>query len=267
MQPSDQVERGEAGVLVAHLADGDEAGLDAVRAAFTRANPGYDLQYRQRVRRVEPSSGFRIAFIQESNGDDLTDPSDGVAVGDVVVLRPGDALDSERDLSLLLFTVPAPVPDAVPRHISPDWDPGITDVPGGCATEEGAYRRILLTWLESNGPYVYHGLNAHRVRITDSFTHYHPKQGGFDEFYLVQMSNDRSRLLTSLKVDRIEQPSTIEQAEAERLFDSLDLEVGDLVYLPRGTAHRGLGGVLAQVITVPGFRPGPRSVSITICAP
>ena len=33
-------------------------------------------------------------------------------------------------------------------------------------------------------------------------------------------------------------------------------EVGDLVYLPRGTVHRGFGGVLAQIITAPGFRPG-----------
>ena len=32
--------------------------------------------------------------------------------------------------------------------------------------------------------------------------------------------------------------------------------MGDLVYLPRGVMHRGLGGVLAQVITVAGFRPG-----------
>jgi hypothetical protein len=33
-------------------------------------------------------------------------------------------------------------------------------------------------------------------------------------------------------------------------------EVGDLVYLPRGVVHRGFGGVVAQVITVPGFIPG-----------
>jgi hypothetical protein len=31
--------------------------------------------------------------------------------------------------------------------------------------------------------------------------------------------------------------------------------VGDLVYLPRELTHRGLNGVLAQVIAVPGFRP------------
>ena len=32
--------------------------------------------------------------------------------------------------------------------------------------------------------------------------------------------------------------------------------MGDLIYLPRGTIHRGVWGVLAQVITVPGFKPG-----------
>lgn len=32
--------------------------------------------------------------------------------------------------------------------------------------------------------------------------------------------------------------------------------VGDLVYLPRGVMHRGVGGVVTQVITVPGFIPG-----------
>jgi ribosomal protein L16 Arg81 hydroxylase len=40
------------------------------------------------------------------------------------------------------------------------------------------------------------------------------------------------------------------------MLKSTPLEVGDLVYLPRGIMHRGIGGVLAQVITVPGFIPG-----------
>ena len=72
--------------------------------------------------------------------------------------------------------------------IRPDWDPNITDIPGGCATETNAYRRILLTWKQEVGQYLYHALNAHRVRIMDSFSHYHPVEGGFDEFYLVQMA-------------------------------------------------------------------------------
>ncbi|MBX2815757.1 MAG: hypothetical protein KTR24_07160, partial [Saprospiraceae bacterium] len=45
-------------------------------------------------------------------------------------------------------------------------------------------------------------------------------------------------------------------AQATSLLQANKLQVGDLVYMPRGTVHRGIGGVLAQVITVPGFIPG-----------
>ena len=172
------------------------------------------------------------------------------------MLRAGDRLTVEPAIAALVFDVPDAPGDGVPAAIRPDWDPDITDVPGGCATETGAYRRILLTWLEDNGPYTYHGLNAHRVRITDSFTHYHPVDTGFDEFYLVQMSNDADQLLTSYRAADIESPQTMTPELARQLFDVHDIRAGDLIYLPRGVIHRGLGGVLAQVITVPGFRPG-----------
>ena len=132
----------------------------------------------------------------------------------------------------------------------------ITDVPGGCATETGAYRRILLTWKDKVGPYLYHSLNAHRVRIMDSFSHYHPVKGGFDEFYLVQMALPEAKLITSTQTSRIENPATVTPEVANSLLQSHSLRVGDLVYLPRGVVHRGVGGVLAQVITVPGFVPG-----------
>ena len=94
------------------------------------------------------------------------------------------------------------------------------------------------------------------MRITDSFTHYHPVDTGFDEFYLVQMSNDADQLLTSYHAADIESPQTMTPELAQQLFDVHDIRAGDLIYLPRGVIHRGLGGVLAQVITVPGFRPG-----------
>jgi ribosomal protein L16 Arg81 hydroxylase len=44
--------------------------------------------------------------------------------------------------------------------------------------------------------------------------------------------------------------------QALALLEERPLRAGDLVYLPRGVAHRGLGAALVQVITVPGFRPG-----------
>ena len=94
------------------------------------------------------------------------------------------------------------------------------------------------------------------MRITDSFSHYHPLDGGFDEFYFVQMVQPEGRLIVSGRTEAIESPETVTAEEASSLLETHRLEVGDLVYIPRGVVHRGLGGVLAQVITVPGFRPG-----------
>jgi hypothetical protein len=90
----------------------------------------------------------------------------------------------------------------------------------------------------------------------DSFSHYHPVDGGFDEFYLVQMALPDARIITSNQVAEITEPQSVKEKNVENLLRSTGLDVGDLVYLPRGTMHRGIGGVLAQVITVPGFIPG-----------
>jgi hypothetical protein len=112
-----------------------------------------------------------------------------------------------------------------------------------------------LTWLGKVGKYLYQSLNAHRVRIMDSFTHYHPKEGGFDEFYLVQMALPGASLITCNRADLLENPDHLPPNLIKGLFKRTPLKVGDLIYLPRGVIHRGLGGVLAQVITIPGFVP------------
>jgi hypothetical protein len=253
-------------VLVARTAnaDGDEAGLRKLRAAFVASNPGYDLFVELDATRVTRDAPT-VLFVQVGQGlarvahDDARAPSgSAVAVGDVVLLRTGETLDCAPAIGVVGFELPDALPLDLPTFVRPDWDPLITDTPGGCATETGAYRRMLLTWLPENGPYVLdvdRALNAHRVRITDSFTHYHPIQGGFDELYLVQMVQPGARLLTCDDADAVEQESVTRERAGE-LFDVHELAVGDLVYLPRGTIHRGLGGVLAQIIAVPGFVPG-----------
>ena len=246
------------GVRIAHLgrADGDERGFAALREAFGANNPGYSLTFHRAATGLEPAAEARVAFVQrgETEGRVGTVRST-LTVGDLVLLRGDQGLACEAALDLVVFGLPDELPADLPTFVRPDWDPRITDTPGGCATETGAYRRILLTWLPANGPYICHALNAHRVRITDSFTHYHPLEGGFDEFYLVQMVQPGARVLTSEAVDAVE-ARRVTAGEAPHLLDAHPLEVGDLVYLPRGTIHRGLDGVLAQVITTPGFRPG-----------
>ena len=248
----------ENGFLVAHLNQEDSIGLDQIKKAFDKANPGYLLDYVNNIRHISSSSHNRMIFIQSGGGTATLNNGkySKFSIGDIIVLDENDTISSDSLFSCLIFQIPEKPSNEIPKFIRPDWDQNITDTPGGCATETNAYRRILLTWKEDVGKYIYHGLNAHRVRIMDSFSHYHPIKGGFDEFYLVQMALPDARIITSNKVGDIETKRQLTRTKVPQLLDETHLHVGDLVYLPRGVMHRGLGGVLAQVITIPGFIPG-----------
>ncbi len=245
-------------MMVVKLGQGDSEGFEKIRRAFVDHNDGYDLDYLQDITSIAARDNFRVLFVQQGWPEiQLSQGTESeVTVGDIVLLAPGIGLKADSSLSVLEFTSPHAFPEGIPLVIRPDWDPNITDIPGGCATETNAYRRILLTWKQEVGQYLYHALNAHRVRIMDSFSHYHPVVGGFDEFYLVQMALPDARIITSSQVAAISDPLNVSEPASQQLLQSTSLEVGDLIYLPRGTMHRGIGGVLAQVITVPGFIPG-----------
>ncbi|KAA3611491.1 MAG: DUF1080 domain-containing protein [Planctomycetota bacterium] len=242
--------------------DHNEGAFQQIARAFRAANQGYDLSYQSELSFLPETITSRVVFVQDRSGKATVFRPDSDLVhsettpGDLILVRPLEQLQAEPAMGALIFEVPEPIPSDLPTFIRPDWDPKITDTPGGCATEEGAYRRILLTWSEKNGPYNWQALNAHRVRITDSFTHFHPRDGGFDEFYLVQGTGSRGRILTSTHLEKILHPDRLQRSDLDGLLQSRYLAPGDLVYLPRGVVHRGLDGVLAQVITVPGFKPG-----------
>ena len=257
-EPTDQAPPNDTGTMrIAHLADADQDGLSAIQQAFKERNPGYALDYHRDITSMPSADYPQVLFIQQdSTVMTLSDDqSSELATGDVVLLDQRVSWTSDRPVSLLSFKVPEAFPEDLPTFIRPDWDPGITDIPGGCATDSNAYRRILLTWLGHVGPYQYHSLNAHRVRIMDSFSHYHPADNGFDEFYLVQMAMPEAAIITSEKLNKITHPASVTKEDADALLTKTKLQVGDLVYLPRGIVHRGVDGVLAQVITVPGFIP------------
>lgn len=245
-------------ILITNLSEGIDSNFPAIQKQFVKNNPGYAIDFLFQKQGIPKVNHQQIIFIQ-SGGGTLT-MQDGsfskFSVGDIILQRPADSFSSDSTFSALLIKTPDDVPDDLPTFIRPDWDENITDTPGGCATQTNAYRRILLTWKDSVGPYVFRSINAHRVRIMNSFTHYHPLKGGFDEFYLVQMAAPTAELITSHHVEIIENNDAIQGEQLPKLFQRNALQVGDLVYLPRGVIHRGIGNVLAQVITVPGFVPG-----------
>lgn len=173
---------------IAHLGRDDAEGFAALRDRFVAFNPDYDLSWSADCRELETCDRPRVVFVHRGAGHVTVGADQSpVAVGDVVLLRPGVALSADAPLGLLAFTttdgIDHPIDDAIPAILRPDHDPRITDEPGGCATAADAYRRVVLTWLGKNGPYNYRALNCHRVAMTDSFSHYHPREGGFDEMY------------------------------------------------------------------------------------
>lgn len=236
----------------------DDTAFESIKKAFEENNAGFTLDFLHQVNDVSAADEQRVAFLQAGGGTATlsTNESSKVSVGDIILLHKGTTMTLDSLVDLLVFTTIDPPSDSIPRFIRPDWDPNITDVPGGCATETGAYRRILLTWLGNVGKYLYKNLNAHRVRITNSFTHYHPPEGGFDEFYLVQMVQPGAAIITIDDYTKVVDQRHLNPDEVKGLIKKTELNVGDLIYLPRGVIHRGIGGVLAQVITVPGFIPG-----------
>lgn len=241
------------------LANGSST-FEGLRAAFAAKNPGYGLSWYPNLAADRAGVSTRVHFIQDGEcRATVTKASPSrseLRVGDIVVLRAGEALTCDAPMSSLCFDIPTPPPGSIPTFVRPDFDPLITDKPGGCAEEEDAYRRILLTWQGKVGPYLYHAINAHRVRILDSFTHYHPAEGGFDEFYLVQEAPPGAELIVSEHLDVIQGIAAVTRDDIPNLLRRIPLTAGDLVYLPRTVVHRGLGGAVVQVITVPGFVPG-----------
>src|SRR5690625_3857567 len=190
----------EARVQITNLSDGEDTeSFNAMREVFKKRNPGYDMEYLSNTREVEPRDYTRVLFVQAIEGVTNQDveaqaviigtsgsrEESPAIVGDILILRKGEKMESDVETGFLVFKVPDPPENELPSFIRPDWDPNITYVPGGCATDIDAYRRILLTWKKDVGEYIYHAINAHRVRIYDSFSHYHPVQGGFDEFYQI----------------------------------------------------------------------------------
>lgn len=245
--------------MIAHLDDceRDPAPLAALVATFEANNPGYRIRWASAGAFSEPTESAQVLFIQGSPFRASVDgQASDLTCGDIVVLRAGQSFEAEATDRVLAFGVPDAPPEDLPTFLRPDHDPLIHNEPGGCAEESDAYRRVLITWSKAHGPYTWRSINAHRVRMTDSLSHYHPEVGGFDELYLVQDAPPGARLYTSPDATRLEDPDALQREDLAELVQEIPLRRGDFVYQQRGVMHRATGGVLAQVITAPGFIPG-----------
>lgn len=231
-----------------------EAGLAPIVSALGVNAVGYGLEWW--AESLDGRDAPRIVFVQEGAGTGTIAAFNcNLTRGDVCVLAAGATLEA-RGISGLSISLPRETEVAhLPPFLRPDQDEIFTDQPGGCAEEERAYRRILLTWDEANGPFVLHALNCHRVRMWNSLSHYHDPIGGFDEFYLVQGVESGAEIRSG-PADPITSEQAADAEGAGRLLQCFTPQVGDLIHIPRGTVHRATGGVLAQVITIPGFIPG-----------
>src|SRR5262245_2367110 len=99
------------GIRVARL-DDDAQGFTSLRAAFTAANPGYDVQWHPKCRELDATTSPRVLFVQGP-----ATRTEAPTVGDVVMLRAGErwALDAGPPIDLLAFTLPAAIPAELPR--------------------------------------------------------------------------------------------------------------------------------------------------------
>ena len=88
-----------------------------LRAAFVANNPGYDLRWYPAVRALAEAAADRVVFVQ-GPADRQAEPT----VGDVLLVRAGERWDLQGDgaLNLLAYSLPEPLPAALPAIIRPE---------------------------------------------------------------------------------------------------------------------------------------------------
>ncbi len=228
--------------------------LNTLYRELAERNPGVGLAWFDSASRLGwgPAVSNVVLFVHVGQGRALLgDRESDYDTGDMVLLRRGQEARFDPPAGILAFTVEEPLPAELPWIVRPDEDPRILG-----ATAGGLERRDLLAWRPEQGPYVYRGLNARRERILDSTTHYHPLEGGYDELFLIQHTEPGAHLWIGEQLKPFLDPEQVPPDPASGFLRQVYVESGDLIYVPRGVVHRAVGGILAQVIAIPGFLSG-----------
>ena len=183
---------------------------------------------------------------------------EALGVGDQVVVRPNERVKVRGRLRFVWIEDL----EAVEPHTSTVRRVRhLKDLTGGCNIAFDPFRRLPLTWyvkgITRENPDGLNRVNSHVVNMAEEFsrTHYHPPKaiGGGKaqhELYLVLDPSAYGLRTYGRRCHAYFFPDLGDLSK----YSVVDLRPGDVVYIPPGTGHRG-ANVLANVITLPGFKP------------
>ncbi len=186
------------------------------------------------------------------------DSYEPVGMGDQMVIMPDESMQVKGKIRCLWIKAL----DKVNPHASTMRRVRyLKDLAGGCNIAFDPFRRLPLTWfvkdITADNPDGYNRVNSHIVNMAEEFsrTHFHPVKaigGGKPQHELYMVLDPAVYRLSTY--GRKSYAYFFPDLEDLAKFEKVDLSPGDLVYIPPGTAHRGVN-VLANVLTLPGFKP------------
>jgi methane monooxygenase PmoA-like len=225
--------------IVSHpsLASLGAAPFSELRSSFLESNPRFDLQRLESVLVVPSRSKTRLVVLladagtvkieqRKSGGDPMQIGVAQALYGDLVHLRPGQGLQLEIPVDLLLLTLPDALADEVPNFFTK----GEMAIPG-----ESPCRALGQIWIndsEMDGP----------VRAAS-----------MDRLYFIQDALPGSALFLADNDALLAGQLDLDGLAQKSLVDKIDLRAGALVYLPRGSHSRLVGGCATTFLTAPGL--------------
>jgi hypothetical protein len=181
-----------------------------------------------------------------------------IGAGDVLIINSATVVESREAATFWTIRVPnhTPTVTAGARRLA-----DLSDTSGGCNIGKNAFRRLQITWQETQAQDVQpdgnNRLGCHVVWIAEetSRTHFHPvrpAQFGLNqqELYLVldPVAFGLKPSGTPAGVWTFPKPGQWET------YHFTELKPGDVCWIPAGVAHRAID-LLACVIAIPGFKP------------
>jgi len=182
-----------------------------------------------------------------------------IGMGDQVVVRPSERVNVRGEIRYLWIEDL----NKVDPHVSTTRRVRyLKDLAGGCNIAFDPFRRLPLTWcvkgIDSHNPDGLNRVNSHIVNMAEelSRTHFHPPAaagGGRPQHELYMVLDQAGYGLSTYgrRCCAYFFPNLEDLSE----YEEVNLSPGNIVYIPPGTAHRGVN-VLADVLTLPGFKPG-----------